>query len=90
MAKDDGGHVYPSAQPECLDGSWNQTFDPGIKLRDWLIGQNIKGLLSNPAIMTPERFEDVWRGTRGGKHIVQVAEAHADAALAARKETSDE
>ena len=34
-----GGPAFPCEQHETLDGSWNQTFDPGMTLRDWFAGQ---------------------------------------------------
>jgi hypothetical protein len=36
---DKTGSAFPSQQGECQDGTWNQTFDPGMTLRDWFAGQ---------------------------------------------------
>jgi hypothetical protein len=32
---DDGGCAFPAEQHETQDGRWNQTFDPGMTLRDY-------------------------------------------------------
>ncbi len=36
--------AFPSEQHETLDGSWNQTFDPGMSLRDWFAGHVAGGM----------------------------------------------
>jgi len=69
-----GGSAYPCAQPQCSDGSWNQTYDPGMSLRDWFAGQFIAGLY----------------GTEPGSHLNPVTAAReayhvADAMIAARE-----
>lgn len=84
---DDGGPAFPVPDGEAADqGVW------GMSLRDWLIGQNVKGLLSNPAVMTAERLDEVDNAVRGGARVSYVAEVHADAVLyrlAARAKGSD-
>lgn len=37
--KNDGGAAFPGEQGHIPDGTWNQTFDPGMSLRDWFAGQ---------------------------------------------------
>ena len=31
--------AFPSEQHETNDGTWNQTYDPGMTYRQWLVGQ---------------------------------------------------
>lgn len=40
-----GGPAFPCEQHETLDGSWNQTFDPGMTLRDWFAGQALHAII---------------------------------------------
>lgn len=42
----DGGSAFPSEQHETCDGTWNQTFDPGMSLRDYFAGQALVGIIS--------------------------------------------
>lgn len=37
--KDRGGWAFPGEQGHTPDGIWNQTWDPGMTLRDWFAGQ---------------------------------------------------
>ena len=41
--KDTRGSAFPSEQHECQDNTWNQTFDPGMTLRDWFAGMVLGG-----------------------------------------------
>ena len=41
----DGGPAFPSEQGEDQHGKWNQTYDPGMSLRDWFAGQALPGLI---------------------------------------------
>ena len=34
----DGGPAFPTEQHECSDNTWNQTYEPGMTLRDWFAG----------------------------------------------------
>ena len=36
---DHGGPAYPCEQGETQDGTWNQTFEPGMTLRQWYAGK---------------------------------------------------
>ena len=38
------GPAFPNEQHECQDGTWNQTFDSGMSLRDWFAGQALHGI----------------------------------------------
>lgn len=40
----DGGAAFPGEQGHTPEGSWNQTFDPGMTLRDWFAGQALAGI----------------------------------------------
>jgi len=33
----DGGSAFPSEQGETSEGLWNQTYDPGMSLRDYAV-----------------------------------------------------
>lgn len=57
MAKDYGGPAFPCEQHECSDGSWNQTFFPGMTLRHWFAGRALQGILA------------AWYQTKDGKVI---------------------
>jgi hypothetical protein len=45
---DNSERAFPSAQPQCNDGTWNQTYDPGMSLRDWFAGQ-ASGMSDEPS-----------------------------------------
>ena len=71
-AIDDGGPAFPSEQGHTPDGKWNQTYIPGMSLRDWFAGQALVGVLNWETATTPyER--------------AKCAYAQADAMLRARK-----
>jgi hypothetical protein len=40
----DNPPAFPSEQHETRDGSWNQTYCPGMSLRDWFAGQALMGV----------------------------------------------
>jgi hypothetical protein len=44
---DDGGPAYPGEQGHTPGGTWNQTWNPGMTLRDWFAGQVLVGLLAS-------------------------------------------
>ena len=79
---EDGGPAFPSAQPECLDGTWNQTFQWGLSIRDYFAGEALKGLCSN---LSYDFIAEIGNGERGGIHMVKAAFYLADAMLEARK-----
>jgi hypothetical protein len=37
----EGGSAFPSEQGQTQDGTWNQTFDPGMSLRDYFAAKAI-------------------------------------------------
>ena len=47
--KDFGGSAFPSEQHETQDNTWNQTFDPGMSLRDYFAAAALQGLLAASA-----------------------------------------
>ena len=71
----DGGPAFPSEQSETQDGTWNQTFEPGMTLRDYFAGQALVGLLAS----NMGRVDD-------GSSYADLALLHADAMLIARKQ----
>ena len=46
MMDKEGGPAFPCEQHECQDNTWNQTFNPGMSLRDWFAGMALQGLLA--------------------------------------------
>jgi hypothetical protein len=69
--KSDGGSAFPSEQSECQDNTWNQTFDPGMSLRDWFAGQALVGLMSG-SCMRPSALDEF---EYMAKQLYQVADA---------------
>ena len=49
---DDGGPAFPSEQGETENGRWNQTYDPGMSLRDYFAGQ-VAGAVVADMLTTP-------------------------------------
>ena len=47
MTNKTGGPAFPSEQGECQDGTWNQTYDSGMSLRDYFAGQALAGICSD-------------------------------------------
>ena len=70
---DTGGSAFPSEQHENQDNTWNQTFDPGMTLRDWFAGNAMQGMCASPAA------EWTWKAR------AESAYRMADAMLEARK-----
>ena len=69
--KDTGGSAFPSEQHECQDNTWNQTFDPGMALRDYFAGQALVGLMSDSGMRPSNHDEFEHMATR----LYQVADA---------------
>ena len=55
---------------------------PGITRRDWLIGNILKGLVSNPNLMDNDRMNGIATGVVSGKFFVDCAEHLADKTIA--------
>jgi hypothetical protein len=75
----DGGLAFPSEQSECQDGTWNQTYSPGMSLRDWFAGQALAGIVTRDDIVGTEAR---LRHVKGS--VADLAYEYADAMLAAR------
>ena len=73
--KDIGGTAFPSEQSECQDNTWNQTFDPGMSLRDWFAGQALSRSLS----------DGIYTDSKGMKAVAEAAYEMADAMLKERR-----
>lgn len=43
---DTGGCAFPS-ELEYQDGTWNQTYDPGMTLRDYFAAHAMQGMMAN-------------------------------------------
>lgn len=72
--------AFPSQQQETLDGSWNQTYDPGMSLRDWFAGQALNGWLASwPDGSDADRESEA--------KVASFSYRLADAMLAARERT---
>jgi hypothetical protein len=82
----DGGSAFPCEQGHCPDGTWNQTFDPGMSLRDYFAAQALPLIGSAPV---PDWQLKVWFGNRGGltreEIAARAAYEYADAMLKARE-----
>jgi hypothetical protein len=48
MSDKTGGSAFPCEQHETLNGNWNQSFDPGMTLRDYLAAKALFGLIAEP------------------------------------------
>ena len=72
MSEIDGGPAFPGEQGYTEQG-WNQTWEPGLSVRDFFAGQALAGILSR-ATTEPT-----------AKLIAQGAYRLADAMIAARK-----
>lgn len=70
---DTGGYVHPFV---------NISEIQGITRRDWLQGQIIKGLVSNPQCMTEDLMQKIAVGEVGGKFFIGCSEKLADAMIA--------
>ena len=70
MAKDDGGPAFPCEQGHIPSGTWNQTFEAGMSLRDYFAGQALAAIATNPRL--------------GSKDLAGGAYLIADAMLAER------
>jgi len=58
---DDGGPAFPSEQGHIPNGTWNQTYDPGMSLRDWFAGQALMGACANPELCDVEAYKHIPR-----------------------------
>ena len=78
-SKNDGGPAFPSEQGHTPEGTWNQTYDPGMSLRDWFAGQTLAALMPDFIPGTTPHAGAYWDS------IARDAFACADAMLRARE-----
>ena len=52
----DGGSAFPCEQGHTPDGTWNQTFESGMTLRDYFAGQ-VAGHVFHQLIETGSKYE---------------------------------
>lgn len=69
---DDGGQAFPSEQGQVANGEWNDSYDPGITLRQYYAAEAMKGMIS--ALKSG--------GTIGNDRIVPAAFKMADDMIA--------
>ena len=43
----EGGPAFLSEQSETQEGTWNQTYEPGMSLRDWFAGMAMQAILAS-------------------------------------------
>ena len=41
----DGGSAFPCEQGHCPDGTWNQTFEAGMSLRDYFAAKALQSVI---------------------------------------------
>lgn len=46
MAKDTSGPAFPGEQGTSPDGTWNQTWSPGMTIRQWYAGMAMQGIIA--------------------------------------------
>lgn len=79
MSKDTGGAAFPCEQHETQDGRWNDSFEPGMTLRDYFAAKAMQGVMGSGTSMQI--------GTDHRKSMLDIAIAiysMADAMLEAR------
>lgn len=86
---DDGGPAFPSEQGHMPDGTWNQTWKPGMSLRKFYAGLAMQGFIMQgnheEVLANAKQFD----GGNVPMHVARVALEFADAMIAALKEDSD-
>ena len=88
----DGGSAYPSEQHEINNGEWNQTYEPGMSLRDYFAAAALQGYMSISDDRTysgrGEELKDLsveeWQETLFSKDA-ELCYRYADAMLKARE-----
>ncbi len=73
-APKDGGQAFPAEQGQTPDGTWNQTFEYGMSVRDYFAAQVLQPLIWQDSDMHMSR-EDA----------AKEAYAYADAMIAERE-----
>lgn len=89
MSTNDGGPAFPTEQGHILDGTWNQTYESGMSLRDYFAGQAMIGLVAGiTKFRDEEGMEDII--VNRPNDVSQLAYTYADAMLAARNNTTQQ
>ncbi len=81
MNKNDGGPAFPGEQGHIPDGTWNQTWESGMSLRDWFAGQAVKSWI---IALVARRDEPGYSDNGVLDSATMLAYATADAMLAER------
>ena len=92
MNKPDGGSAFPCEQHETLNREWNQSFEPGMSLRDYFAAAALQGYMSISDERTysgrMKEFKDLsveeWQETLFSKDA-ELCYRYADAMLKARE-----
>jgi hypothetical protein len=72
----DGGPAFPTEQGHNPDGTWNQTYESGMTLRDWFAGMALQHI---PELLHANLVN------KSAENIAEWSYQIADAMLAARK-----
>ena len=83
MERNNGGPAFPGEQGQTIDGRWNQTWESGMSLRDWLAGQALNGLISDPKSVA--KISEIGGPTMLIENIAKIAYAAADTMLNVRE-----
>ena len=92
MNKPDGGPAFPCEQHETLNREWNQSFEPGMSLRDYFAAAALQGYMTIIDERTysgrGKEFKDLsveeWREALFSKDA-ELCYRYADAMLKARE-----
>ena len=83
----DGGSAFPTEQHECQDNTWNQTYEPGMTLRDYFAGQVLPAVYEECTETSPGNECETW-SQMVAREAFDIADAmisvRATAALAAK------
>lgn len=76
MAKDTSSPAFPSEQGTTPEGTWNQTYSPGMTLRQWYAGMAL------PSVIMRCSGDTRREGESTEEMFARIAFANADAMLA--------
>lgn len=60
-----GGPAFPGEQGHIPDGTWNQTWNPGLTVRQYYAAAALTGILANPAAIGKFTKEEIVFGSFG-------------------------
>jgi len=94
----DGGPAFPGEQGHIPEGTWNQTWEPGMTIRQWYKGMAMQGLCANGGVLDrlaaagqgdyPSNKSQALEAAENG--LVTMAARFADAQLAEDAEHAKE